>query len=505
MWVSENKPKILTVEVKPFFLYRVERGIHVLLMRFKRTKIVATIGPSSSSAETLMGLIRSGVNVTRLNFSHGAREEHKQYIKAIRTASRKLNEPIAILQDLSGPKVRIGDFAEGGITLVPDARFILTPKKCSGSQDRVFINYPYLHEEVKKGDSILLDDGRRKLEVVAVRGREVETRVIVGGAIQGRRSVNAPGAFRKVSPITQKDRIDLAFGLAERVDFVALSFVRSAKDVQKFRALIKKQSPKYVPAIIAKIETNEAVADIDAIIAEADGVMVARGDLAVEASPENVPLMQKQIIRKSVAAGKVVITATQMLESMIHSPVPTRAEVGDVANAILDGTDAVMLSQETAMGEYPVEAVAMMAQIAKKTENDSTYRQLFRGIHASDETETVDAIGRAVVDATHATNAKAIVALSESGFTARMISRYRPTRPIIVFTPREETARQLALSFACHSFVASSFENLLDVVAESKHTLIQEKLAEKGDHIIIAAGIPFGKVGGTNMMLVQTL
>lgn len=474
-------------------------------MRFKRTKIVATIGPSSSSAETLSRLIQSGVNVTRLNFSHGSHAEHGQYIKTIRTVSRELNAPVAILQDLSGPKVRIGDFAEGGITLVPDARLTLTPKKCLGSQERVFINYPYLHEEVKKGDSILLDDGRRKLEVIKVHGRDVETRIIVGGEIKGRRSVNVPGAFRKIDPVTKKDRDDLAFGLAERVDFIALSFVRSADDVKKFRAFIKKQSPKYTPGIIAKIETNEAVADIDAIIAEADGVMVARGDLAVEASPENVPLMQKQIIRKSVAAGKAVITATQMLESMIHNPVPTRAEVGDVANAILDGTDAVMLSQETAMGQYPVEAVAMMAQIAKKTENDSIYRDLFRGIHASDETETVDAIGRAVVDAAHATNAKAIVALSESGFTARMISRYRPTRPIVVFTPREETARRLALSFACHSFVASSFENLLDVVAESKHTLVHENLASKGDHIIIAAGIPFGKVGGTNMMMVQVL
>lgn len=474
-------------------------------MRFKRTKIVATIGPSSSDAKTITNLIRSGVNVTRLNFSHGSHEEHGQYIKTIRAVSRELNEPVAILQDLSGPKVRIGDFAEGGITLVPGARFTLTAGKCAGSQERVFINYPYLHEEVKKGDSIMLDDGRRKLEVVAIRGRDVETRVVVGGAIKGRRSVNVPGAFRKIDPVTQKDRADLAFGLAERVDFIALSFVRSADDVKKFRALIKKQSPKYAPGIIAKIETNEAVADIDAIIAEADGVMVARGDLAVEASPENVPLMQKQIIRKSVAAGKAVITATQMLESMIHSPVPTRAEVGDVANAILDGTDAVMLSQETAMGQYPVEAVAMMAQIAKKTENDSIYRDLFRGIHASDETETVDAIGRAVVDVAHATNAKAIVALSESGFTARMISRYRPTRPIVVFTQREETARRLALSFACHSFVASSFENLLDVVAESKHTLVHEKLASKGDHIIIAAGIPFGKVGGTNMIMVQVL
>ncbi len=474
-------------------------------MRFKRTKIVATIGPSSCDTKTLTDLIMAGVNVTRLNFSHGSHEEHARYIKNIRAVSKKLNEHVAILQDLSGPKIRIGDFAEGEITLVPGMRFTFTTKKCAGTEKRVFINYPYLYKEVKKGDIILLDDGRRKLEVITVRGHDVETRIIVGGDIKGRRSVNIPGAFRRINPVTEKDRADLSFGLAQGVDFIALSFVRSANDVRKFRALIEKQSSKHAPAVIAKIETNEAVADIDAIILEADGVMVARGDLAVEASPENVPLMQKQIIHKSVAAGKVVITATQMLESMIQNPVPTRAEVGDVANAILDGTDAVMLSQETAMGKYPVETVTMMAQIAKKTENDSIYRDLFRGIHASDETETVDAIGRVVVDVAHATKAKAIVALSESGFTARMISRYRPTRPIIVFTPRAETARRLALSFACHPLIASSFENLLDVVAESKRTMIHQKIAIKNDHIIIAAGIPFGKVGGTNMVMVQIL
>lgn len=474
-------------------------------MRFKRTKIVATIGPSSCDPKVLAKLIRAGMNVARLNFSHGSHEDHARAIETIRAVSKKLNEPIAIIQDLSGPKVRIGDFADGSITLVPGARFTLSSVPCVGSTERVFISYPHLPQEVKKGDTIMLDDGRRKLEVVSVHGNDVVTTVIVGGHIKGRRGVNIPGAFRKVSPLTKKDRADLVFGLAQGVDFVALSFVRSSGDVKKLRALIMKQGLKHAPRIIAKIETPEAVEDIDAIIAASDSVMVARGDLAVEVSPENVPFIQKQIIRKCISAGKPVITATQMLESMIHSPVPTRAEVGDVANAILDGTDAVMLSQETAMGEYPVEAVAMMAQVAEKTENHSTYRDLFRGTRASDESETVDAVGRAVVDATHATNAKAIVALSESGFTARMISRCRPTRPIIVLTPREETARQLTLSFACHSFVATSFEDLLDVVAESRHVILKQKLAAKGDHIIIAAGIPFGKVGGSNLMLVQTL
>ncbi len=474
-------------------------------MRFKRTKIVATIGPCSCDAKTLTKLITAGMNVARLNFSHGTHEEHAQYIETIREVSKKLNNPIAILQDLSGPKVRIGDFTEDSITLVQGAHFTLSTTPCDGTKERVFINYPHLHEEVKKGSIIMLDDGRRKLEVISISGNDINTLVLVGGTIKGRRGVNIPGAFRKINAITRKDHRDLAFGLEQNVDFVALSFVRSGKDIEKLRALIEHSAPKHTPLIIAKIETVEAVENIDNIIKVADGVMVARGDLAVEVSPENVPFMQKEIVHKSIAAGKPVIVATQMLESMIESPVPTRAEVGDVANAILDGTDAVMLSQESAMGDYPVEAVAMMAKIACKTENHSTYRDIYRGSGASDNAETVDAIGRSVVNATHATNAKAIVALSESGFTARMISRGRPTRPIIVLTPCEETARQLALSFACHPFVASSFEQLLDVVKESKNIMRHEKLAEKGDHVVIAAGIPFGRVGGTNMMMVQTI
>jgi len=475
-------------------------------MKFKRTKIVATIGPSSCEPALFEKLVGAGLNVARLNFSHGNHEEHATYIKMIRAVSTKLDVPIAILQDLSGPKVRIGDFKEESITLVPGARFVLSTVACEGTTDRVFINYPYLHDEMKKGDVILLDDGRRKLKVTSVKGTDVITSVVVGGMIKGRRGVNIPGAFHKVSPITAKDKKDLAFGLSQGADLIAFSFVRSADDVKKLRALIVKQSPKHVPPIIAKIETPEAVENIDAIIAVADGVMVARGDLAVEVSPENVPLIQKQIIQKAVAAGKPVITATQMLESMINSPVPTRAEVGDVANAILDGTDAVMLSQETAMGEYPLESLAMMAQIALKIENHSTYQDIFRNTPRNDaDTEIVDAIGRSVVDATHVTNAKAIIALSESGFTARMISRCRPSRPIIVFTPHEQTARELALSFACHPFVAKSFEHLLDVVEESKHSMLTHGLGKKGDRVVIAAGIPFGKVGGTNMMMVQTL
>lgn len=472
-------------------------------MRFKRTKIVATIGPASSTPTTLTALVKAGMNVARLNFSHDTHEVHGHKIANIRAVSEKLREPIAILQDLSGPKVRIGDFEEESITLVPGQTFTLSTLPTKGTVNRVFIDYPHLHKEAKKGDVILLDDGRRKLIVSGVRGHDVHTTVVVGGTIKGRRGVNAPGAFRKISPITEKDRTDLAFGLKEQVDFVALSFVRSAEDIKKLRALILKLSPKIVPGIIAKIETPEAVEDIDAIIAESDGIMVARGDLAVEVSPENVPFIQKQIIRKCILTGTPVITATQMLESMIASPVPTRAEVADIANAILDGTDAIMLSQESALGAYAVEAVTMMAQIASKTENHSIYRDLFRDEHPGTPQEIADAIGRAVVHSAHATDAKAIVALSESGYTARMIARYRPMHPIIVLTPHIHTLRRLALSFACHPYLATSFEDLSSAIAESKRTMTREKLVAKGDTFIIAAGIPLGKAGDTNTMMVQ--
>ncbi len=474
-------------------------------MRFKRTKIVTTIGPASSDPKMLAALVRAGMNVARLNFSHGDHAEHGLYIRTIREVAKKLGESIAILQDLSGPKVRIGDFVEGSATLVPGQKFTLSTLPTPGTHERVFIDYPHLHTEVKKGVVIMLDDGRRKLVVTGVRGHDVSTTVLVGGTIKGRRGVNVPGAFNKVSAITAKDKIDLAFGLEHNVDFVALSFVRSATEVQKLRSLILKRSPQHVPGIIAKIETSEAVAAIDEIIAVSDGIMVARGDLAVEVPPENVPFIQKMIIGKCVLAGKPVITATQMLESMITSPVPTRAEVGDVANAILDGTDAVMLSQESALGDYPLEAVTMMAQIAYKAENDPAYHDLFREPPVSSERETVDTIGRAVVDAAHAISAKAIVALSESGYTARMISRYRPMHPIIVLTPHTATMRRLALSFACHPFLVTSFEKLLPAITDAKRIMIRKNIATKNDHFVIAAGIPLGKATDTNTMMVQTV
>jgi pyruvate kinase len=471
-------------------------------MRFKRTKIVATLGPTSSSPRIIERLIENGMNVARFNFSHGSHEDHAKMMRNVRVAAKKLGEPITMFQDLAGPKVRLGEFAEGSITLVPGQAFTLSTKPCIGSERQVFIDYPHLHKEAKKGDIVMLDDGRRKLVVTSVRGTDVLTTVVIGGTIVGRRGVNMPGGFRKVPALTAKDRTDLSFGLSQEIDFVAISFVKRASDVTQLRGLIAKHVPKNVPGIISKIETPEAVENIDSIIAASDGIMVARGDLAVEVPPENVPFIQKQIVSKCVAAGKPVIVATQMLESMIHSPVPTRAEVGDVANAVLDGTDAVMLSQETAMGEFPVEALSMMAQIARKTENDSIYRERLDENRRS-SVGTADAIGRAVVTAADAIDSKAIVALSDSGYTAHMISRYRPMRPIIVLTPHAATQRKLALTFACHPYLTNSFEKLLPAVTDAKRIMLREKLVTKGDTFVIAAGIPLGKASDTNTMMVQ--
>lgn len=469
----------------------------------RRTKIIATIGPASNKEDAIYSLLKSGVDVFRLNFSHGTSEEKVKIIRMIREASMALGRYVSIIGDIQGPKIRIGE-VDGVVDLKSGSTFEITREAVVGNAERVSTPFEPLTREVQIGHRILINDGLVELVVTTVEPERVITRVIHGGPISSKKGMNFPDSELTIPAITEKDKADVAFAVEHQLDYIAASFVRRRSDIEELRELLRSLNASEI-YVIAKLEKPQAIDNLEDILEVSDGVMVARGDLGVELPPEAVPVVQKHILRQSSRWGKFAITATQMLESMIHSPVPTRAEVGDVANAILDGTDAVMLSQETAMGEYPVEAVAMMAQVAEKTENHSTYRDLFRGTRASDESETVDAVGRAVVDATHATNAKAIVALSESGFTARMISRCRPTRPIIVLTPREETARQLTLSFACHSFVATSFEDLLDVVAESRHVILKQKLAAKGDHIIIAAGIPFGKVGGSNLMLVQTL
>jgi len=476
------------------------REIFYTTMQPKRTKIVATIGPKTEDEKTMTALAKAGMDVIRLNFSHGDFLEHGKRIETARKISKKIGRPIGILQDLAGPKIRIGEFYKERVMLKKGSTFTLTTKKIVGDETKAFVNYARLPREVKKGGTILLDDGKKRLEVIRTTPTSVVCKVIVGGETKGRRGVNVPGAYLKISSITEKDKRDLVFGISHKVDFVALSFVRSPKDVKDLRALLLKH--KSDAHIISKIETQEAVENIDEIIALSDGIMVARGDLAIEVPAQDVPLHQKMIIAKCNAAGKPVITATQMLESMIHTPVPTRAEVSDVANSILDGTDAVMLSEETTLGAHPIQAVTMMADVARRVEHMPRHGN---NPLENDHCGVADAITEAVVRAAREVDAKAIVALTESGFTARQVSRWRPSQPIIVMTPNQRTRAKVTLSYGCIPVGIRGFQYVGQVMDEVKKYVMKQKIAEKGDRVVIAAGVPFGKTGGTNMVLVHTV
>ncbi len=481
-----------------------------ILMIMKKTKIVATIGPASESEAMLTSLVRAGMNVCRLNFSHGAHEEHFEKVKNIRAVAKRLGTNTAILQDLSGPKIRIGDFYKDSVMLKKGDIFTLTTKACVGDETKAFVNYATLPKEIKKSDSILLDDGKKHLEVISVLGTEIKCRIIVGGETKGRRGVNLPGVSLKISCLTAKDKKDVLFGIEHKVDYVALSFVRRASDIRELRAILTKA--KSTAKIIAKIETHEAIQNIDAIIAETDGVMVARGDLAVEVPAQEVPILQKMIIEKCNMAGKPVIVATQMMESMIKSPVPTRAEVSDVANSILDGADAVMLSEESALGEYPVEAVAMMAKVALTSEKNYPHKEALygdilapksNGIYS--DRNVVDAVTFSVVSTAEAVGAKLIIALTESGLTARMVSRYRPAQPVIVMSQNDYVVRQLELVFGCFPARIDHFTTTTEVMKVVRAYVLKHKLAKKGDKVVVAAGVPFGHVGGTNMIMVEVI
>ncbi len=466
----------------------------------KKTKIVATIGPGSENKEMLSTLFKQGVDVCRTNMSHDDQTVHEARIKLIRSVAKKGKLPIAILLDLSGPKIRIGDFIDGPVELVAGKKLILSgDKKCIGDATCVYFNYPHIEKDIKPGMILMLDDGKKKVVVEKVVGTDVYTKVLVGGTTKSRRGVNIPGAYLSIPALTEKDKKDLSFGIAQGVDFVALSFVRTAKDIEELRALIKKA--KGTQAIVAKIETQEAVENIDAIIAATDAIMVARGDLAVEIGPEKVPTVQKMIIKKCNEVGKPVIVATQMLESMISSPVPTRAEVSDVANAIFDGADAVMLSEESALGSYAKEAVTMMAHIATQVEGEiGTHRRL--KVHSND---IVDSVSSSVVHNAEDVKAKIIVALTETGSTPRMIARYKPQQPIVVLTPHEYVARQAQLVFGCYPLLAKTFSGSTQLINTIGPLLIKHGLATKKDRIVVSAGVPFGTPGTTNMLMILTI
>ncbi len=470
----------------------------------RQTKIVATIGPASADKKVLGAMIESGMNVARINFSHGEHATHRANIEAVRQAANVRRIPVAILQDLSGPKIRIGDFADNVefITLKKGSTLVLTTNSILGDEERLYVNYKNLPKEVRPGMRLLLDDGKISLTVTKVWRNEIHTIILDGGTIRSRRGLNAPDSSLSISALTAKDKKDLEFGIAMNVDFVALSFVRSAGDIIQLQKILteKKSNAK----IIAKIETRGAMDNIDEIISLAGGIMIARGDLAVEIPREEVPLAQKMIIQKCIAAGKPVITATQMLDSMTTQSSPTRAEVNDVANAIFDGTDAVMLSQETAVGDDPAHVIRVMSDIAHTTERSELYR------HTNERRErevigTVDAVSMAVSVIAHQVGAHVIVALTESGFTPRMVSRQKPSAPILALTTSKTTYQQLALSWGCIPLIIGGVKDMNDALRVVRKTLRETKLAKPGETFVLAAGTPFGITGGTNSLVVYVM
>jgi pyruvate kinase len=470
----------------------------------KKTKIVATIGPATSSQEQLEKLLKAGLNVVRMNFSHGDFSEHQEKVDNGRKAAEKTGIPVAFLQDLGGPKIRIGEFAteSGRITIKKGQTFTLTTKAIKGDESIAYVNYKKLPQEIKVGHTVMLDDGKKRLTVTKVQGENIVCKVEVGGELKGRRGVNLPDTDISMSSLTPKDKKDLEFGLSNDVDFFALSFVRRPKDVLDLRKIL--DGAKSKAHIISKIETPQAVANIDEIIRISDGIMVARGDLAVEVPAEQVPLIQKMIIKKCNEAGKPVITATQMLESMINSPVPTRAEVSDVANAILDGTDAIMLSEETTLGQYPIEAVELMTRVAEHVEKDLVKEEFFKdGVHH--KLTIAESMTLSVVKNAMRLDAKYIISITSSGFNARFISRHKPTKPVLVMTPNKVTFQQLQLSWGCYPILIEEHKSIKDTSVLIRDILTKEKLAKKGDKVVVSTSMPFGEIHEPNLMFVETI
>ena len=467
----------------------------------KKTKIVCTIGPATESMEKMTQLVNAGMNVVRLNFSHGDFVEHQKRVDAIRQIMDKTGKTVAILQDLCGPKIRIGTFKDKMIMLHEGDEFTLTTDEIEGDQTIVHINYPQLPKEVKPGTAIMLQDGTKRLEVIRVEGNNIITKVIVGGRLTNHKGVNVPGANLSVKSLTEKDIVDVQFGIKNKVDFVALSFVRRSSDILELREILNKAGSR--AHIVAKIETPEALECIDEIIDVADAIMIARGDLAIEIPAEEVPLSQKMIIHKCNSIGKPVITATQMLESMVKSPVPTRAEVSDIANAIIDGTDAIMLSEETTLGDFPVEAVKLMARVATRIEKEVYTNDTIAEYDTSHG--ITDVVSQSAVRAAHNVGATLIVALTRSGRTARMLARYRPAERILALSDGSEDLNKLMLSFGCYPLKVSTFKNTDEILNIVRNTTLDNKLVKKGDKIVIVAGMPFGEKKETNLMLVETV
>lgn len=468
--------------------------------RRRRTKVVATLGPASSTPEMIYELFAAGVDVFRLNFSHGSHEDHAERLAMVRDVERQTGRPIGVLADVQGPKLRVGRFRSGHVELRAGQDFRLDLLETPGDARRVQLPHVEIIEAAGIGTHLLLDDGKIRLEVVRRAQDLLETRVITGGRLSDRKGVNVPGALLPIPALTVKDRADLAFAVDQGVEYVGLSFVQRPEDVVEARELAQGKA-----WILSKIEKPQALAALDAIVAMSDAIMVARGDLGVELPPEDVPLAQKRIIRTARAAGKPVIVATQMLESMIHAPAPTRAEASDVATAVFDGADAVMLSAETAAGDYPIEAVRMMDRIVGRVERDEGWREVNAGSRPEPEHTTSGAIASASRQVADTIGAQAIAAFSHSGFTALRVARERPDTPVIGFTPMATTARRLALVWGVHALEVPETHTMTETVAKATSLARREGFANRGDEIVVVAGVPFGRSGTTNALRVATV
>jgi len=466
----------------------------------KKTKIVATIGPSSASKEVLQGMIVNGLNVVRLNFSHGAHEDHKKVIDAVRAIDIELGTHTALLADLQGPKLRVGEMENGSVELVPGQKIQISTVKQIGTSKVIYTNYKEFARDVKAGETVLLDDGKLVMSILSTNGKDtVECEVVQGGPLSNKKGLNLPSTKVSLPSLSEKDLADLEFALSEDVDWIGLSFVRNAIDVQQLKQIIREREKH--AKVVAKIEKPEAVDQIDEIIHETDAVMVARGDLGVEIPLQSVPLIQKMIVKKCLKAGRPVIVATQMMESMISSMTPTRAEVTDVANAVLDGADAVMLSGETSVGKYPVEAIRMMNNIIGEAEK-------FEGLYYHEEIPTevdenrfmTDSVCYSACRLAARVNAAALVTMSFSGYTGYRVSSWRPAANIFVFTANKKILTQMSLAWGVHAFFYDKMVSTDTTIADIRYFLRRRDLIADGDFIINLASIPISEQGMTNMI-----
>lgn len=470
----------------------------------RKTKIICTLGPSTDKEGVLETLIQEGMDVARFNFSHGSHREQKERLIKLQEIRERLGRPVAALLDTKGPEIRIRTFKEGKVELVEGQEFTLTSEDIEGTNEKVSVTYEDLYKDLKPGDSVLIDDGLIGLEVVSIEGKEIHCVVKNGGMVSDRKGVNLPGVDVNMPFISPKDKEDILFGIREGFDFIAASFTRTAEDVAEIRKILYENGGADI-GIIAKIENQQGVNNIDRIIEAADGIMIARGDMGVEIPCEEVPVIQKMIIKKANQAGKIVVTATQMLDSMIKNPRPTRAEATDVANAIYDGTVAIMLSGETAAGQYPVEALKTMVKIAERTEEDINYRRRFFETERKANPDVTDAICHATCTTALDLKAKAIVSVTKSGRSAKMVSRYKPGCDIIACSTDEKVCRQLNVVWGVKPILLEEQKETFDLFDSAVAAAAKEENLEKGDTVVLTSGVPIGVSGTTNMIKVQTV